>query len=380
MIKKIQLILILAAFVTASTSMAQTNVGQQFKTIPENLNKYLDGYLYDLTNYQGITYLNTMHTSGKVLGKWELNLSLNAGTAFLFPHEIDINFSPNFEQRGVPPSVFGTGTSDGELFFRIFDDEGQIIFDPFTGEQIGFSIPFLPSLESDLAYSPSVMPVLSLGVGFGTEISVGALPGVIKAASKSLSDDFKITKDMMYSVGIRHDVFHWVPALTNRNLRLTLGATYNKMTLGATTGQGLFDAFENVSNELLSATNNLTGVEYGFTSLGFEAMLSKKLSFIDLSLFTSTNQSDYYIQSEGNIVIKTANNYYSNDPQGYQTTTLDKLVDLEGSNNVLIYGAALQFNLGRLSLGAKYGISQDKGHYATASLGFKILKEKKSEM
>ena len=55
------------------------------------------------------------------------------------------------------------------------------------------------------------------------------------------------------------------------------------------------------------------------------------------------------------------------------------MVDIEGSNNVLIYGAALQFNLGRFSLGTKYGISDAKGHYATASLGFKILKEKKSE-
>ena len=378
MIKRIYIILILAVFFATETTIAQENVGEQIKTIPANISKYVDGYLYDLTNYQGISYLNTMHTSGKVLGKWELNLSLNAGTAFLFPHDMDIDFSQNFELKGLPPSIFGSGTSDGELFFRIFDDEGKILFDPFSGEQIGFSIPFLPGLESNLAYSPSVMPVISLGIGFGTEISVGALPGAIKAASGSLFDDFKVTEDMLLSAGIRHDVFHWVPALAKRNVRLTVGATYNKMTLKATAGQGLFDAFENINSELIEATNNLTGVEYGFTSMGFEAMLSKKLSFIDLSLFASSNQSDYYIQSEGNIVVKTANNFYPNNPQGYETTTLENLVDIEGNNKVFVYGAAVQFNLGRLSLGAKYGISDKKGHYATASLGFRILKEKES--
>jgi len=178
----------------------------------------------------------------------------------------------------------------------------------------------------------------------------------------------------MYAVGIRHDVFHWVPALNKRNFNLTVGANYNKMTVGANAGKGLFDDFENINTTYVTATNKLTGVEYGFSSLGFEAMLSKKLAFIDLSIFASTNQSDYYIQSEGTIDVKVANNFYSDNTQGYQTTTLDNLVDIEGTTKRFVYGAAVQLNWGRFNLGLKYGKSDET--YATASIGFKILKSK----
>lgn len=373
MIKRIQIVLTIIGCMVVGTTTAQVNVSQQLNTIPGNLSKYVDGYLHDLTNDQGVSYLNTVHTSGKVLDKWELSFSLNTGTALLSAYDIRNDFGPNFDMRGRAPSIFGSGT-DGELAFRFIDENtGGAIVDPFTGEEIGFSIPFLPGADVGLGLSPAIMPVVSLGVGFGTEVSVSVLPGAIKAASKSVLEDFEINKDMMYSLGIRHDVFNWIPVFADRNFHLTVGAIYNKMTVGANVGQGLFDDFENISSDLMTATNNLTGVEYGFSSMGFEAMLSKKLSFIDLSLFASTNKSDYTVQSEGNIVVKTANNFYSNDPQGYTTTTLENLVDVEGNTSRFIYGLALQFNFGRLSLGTKFGVA-DEASYVAASLGFKILK------
>jgi len=48
------------------------------------------------------------------------------------------------------------------------------------------------------------------------------------------------------------------------------------------------------------------------------------------------------------------------------------LVDIDGTTNRFIYGAAVQFNLGRFHLGVKYGQSDES--YVAASIGFKILK------
>ena len=373
MINKIKIILPIICFFTFSNVKAQIDVSSQLNTIPSNIGNYIDGYLHDLSTLQGVTYLNSVHTTGKVLGKWELNLSVNTGAAVKAPYYIDNNFGENFELRGEVPSLFGNG-NEGELFFHIIDDAtGAGIVDPFTGEDIGFSIPLLPGSDLGVGLSPAVMPVVTLGVGFDTEISVSVLPGAIKAASKSFTGDFEIDKDMMYSIGVRHDLFHWIPKLAKHNLRLTVGATYNRMTVGATAGKGLFDDFTNMDSDLLSATNNLTGIEYGFNSLGFEAMLSKKLAFIDLSLYASSNQSKYYIQSEGNIVVRTASNFYG-DNTTYNTTTLENLVDIEGTTKRFVYGAAIQFNLGRFNLGVKYGVADEE--YLAASIGFKILKNK----
>lgn len=365
------------AFLSLLHAKAQLNVSKQLSTIPANVTQYFDGYLHDMTFNQRVVYLNGMHTTGKDLGKWELNLSLTAGSVLTSAYVINPDYTKNFELRGASPSLFGDG-SDGQLFFQLIDEaNGAGMSDPFTGDEIGFAIPLLPGTNLGMGISPAIMPVVSMGIGYGTEVSAGILPGVLKAASKSLTGDFKIDKDLLYSVGIRHDVFHWIPQMAKRNFRLTVGATYNKMTVGAVAGKGLFNDFTNINSKLLSATNNLSGVEYGFNSLGFEAMLSKKLSFIDLSLFASSNASDYYIQSEGNVVVTTAKSFYPNRNEGTETTTLENLVDIKGTTSRLIYGAAVQLNFGRLYLGAKYGSSDQA--YVSASLGFKLLKEKKKE-
>ena len=259
------------------------------------------------------------------------------------------------------------------MFFQVVDEETRLpYYDPFTGKKLGFGMPLLPGAGLGVGVSPSVMPVVSLGLGYATEVSVSVLPGALKASSKGLTGDFEITKDMMASFGIRHDVFHWVPWMSKRNFHLTLGAAYSTMSLESAVGDGLLGEFESTGSDYVKATNNLTGMEYGFSSLGFEAMLSKKLSFIDLSLFASTNQSDYFMKTKGSIEVDVANDFYQGSASGYETTTLDKLVDIEGTTKRFLYGAALQFNMGRVHWGFKAALSDEL--YVSTSIGVKILK------
>ncbi|HBL76179.1 MAG: hypothetical protein A2W90_10195 [Bacteroidetes bacterium GWF2_42_66] len=373
MIKKIQIALLFSFFIIAHKGHAQTNVSEQIQTIPSNLSMYIDGYLHDLITPQGIATLNNLHTSGKVLGQWELSLSVNLGAGITgVANTIHNNYSDNFELIGNQPSLFGEGT-EGTLFFQVVDEETRLpYYDPFTGKKLGFGMPLLPGAGLGVGVSPSVMPVVSLGLGYATEVSVSVLPGALKASSKGLTGDFEITKDMMASFGIRHDVFHWVPWMSKRNFHLTLGAAYSTMSLESAVGDGLLGEFESTGSDYVKATNNLTGMEYGFSSLGFEAMLSKKLSFIDLSLFASTNQSDYFMKTKGSIEVDVANDFYQGSASGYETTTLDKLVDIEGTTKRFLYGAALQFNMGRVHWGFKAALSDEL--YVSTSIGVKILK------
>ncbi|MDX9883882.1 MAG: hypothetical protein RBS73_17610 [Prolixibacteraceae bacterium] len=375
MIKKIQIALLFSFFIVAQKGHAQINVSEQIQTIPSNLSMYIDGYLHDLITPQGIATLNNLQTSGKILGQWELSLSVNLGAGIVgIPKTIQNNYSDNFELIGNQPSLFGEGT-EGSLFFQIVDEETRHpYYDPFTGEKLGFGMPLLPGAGLGVGVSPSVMPVVSLGLGYATEVSVSVLPGALKASSKGLTGDFEITKDMMASFGIRHDVFHWVPWMSKHNFHLTLGAAYSMMNLGSKVGDGLLGEFETGGGDYVKATNHLTGVDYGFNSYGFEAMLSKKLSFIDLSLFASTNQSEYFIKTKGSIDVDVANDFYQGSASGYETTTLNNLVDIEGNINRFLYGAALQFNMGRVHWGFKAALSDEL--YISTSLGYQILKNK----
>lgn len=386
---KIIRILSIAIFSQLSHNVsAQIDIKKQLDEIPEMVSQYVDFLMYDITNYQGATYLNSLNKTGKVLDQWELSIGLNAGTA-LVPalHNEPLTFSQNFEINGSDPSVYWSGpnlfgsTGEGDIFFRFIDEEvGGPIYDPFTGEKIGFSVPLIAGLGTGVAFSPAIMPKISLGTGFGTEISFSALPGALKPLVNSFPVDFSISKDLMYAMGIKHDVFSWIPELNKRNYHLSIGIAYNSMQLGLEMGDNnsLFGDYESQA-DYYTLNDNFRGIHYGLTGFGYEGIASKSFGWIDLSLFVSSNHTNYQIKSEGDLMMSVNTSFKKNSEAVFEDFTLDNLVDVDKDVRSFLYGAAIQFKLGGFGLGLKYayqnGVLTDHGripgpHYFSTSISY----------
>ncbi len=353
---------------------AQTNIGNQLGSISSNFSLYVDGYMEDLTSRQGFAFLNNINTTGRVASQWELIFSLKAGTSLLSSEYGFSDFSDNFTLEGGTPTLFGS-QSPGKMSFRFIDEEtGLPLVNPSNGEDLGFGLPLFPGMGTSIGLTPAILPVFSLGIGYGTEVSVGFLPGVIRLATKGLVDGFSLDRDFMASFGARHDVFHWIPWLHDHNFGFSLGVQYSLLNIGATIGPDLIGNLDTPSRDKFEVTNNLTGLEYRSSSFGFEALLTKKFGFLDLTLFSSFNQTHYRLFNQGGFDVKVAKSFYSSISEGFDTYQINNLIDVDRQVKRFLYGIALQFNLGRFNLALK--AAPFSGSYYSLGLGFNILKGK----
>jgi hypothetical protein len=365
------IILLLAAITPVK---AQTHAGAQLNTIPANFSAYTESYLADITHHQGFAFLNNLNTTGDILKKWELSLSIRMGLG-LSTDMVNPDFSDNFILTGPAPGLFGTG-KPGNLVFRFLDEAtGVPVVNPFTGDNLGFSLPLFPGIGTNIGFSPSIMPVVNLGVGYATEVSFGILPGALKLATHGISNSFSLSKDIMASFGVRHDVLNWVPLLHDKKFYLTIGIDYSMVGLGVEIGPDLIGTIDAPSTDKIEVVNHLSGISYGSSNLGIEAVLTKKFGFLDLSLFSSWNNSAYKLASDGGIDIRIAKDFYSTLEEGSDTYSLSPLVDVNNKISHFMYGLALQFNIGRFNLALK--AAPFNGQFYTVGMGYKILKEKK---
>lgn len=393
---RIIIVALLVSFI--GKAKAQIDIQGQLNEIPPMVSQYIDFLMYDITNYQGSTYLNSMNTTGKVLDQWKMSIGLNMGTA-LIPgiHAQPLTFGNNFTINGSESSIYWSGpnlfgsTGEGDIFFRFINEElNGPVYDPLTGDEIGFSVPLIAGLGTGVAFSPAIMPKISLGLGYGTEVMVGALPGAMKPIANALPGDLSIAKDMMYAVGLKHDVFNWVPMLKERDYHFTLGASYSSMLLGLELGEGK-SLFEGSSqSDYYTMEDRFEGVTYSLSGLGFDAIATKSIKFVDLSVFASLNQYNYQIKSDGEIAFSVNTAFKKESDEVWEDFVVNDLIDVDNEVKSFLYGAAVQLNFGGFSWGIKYGhqpgakteIGKIAGtHYFSTSLSgsFSLSKKKEAE-
>ena len=370
--KKINIVVVaLMMFVVNVT--AQLKIDKQIEEVPPVFSAYIDGYMYDLSAFQGISYLNSVSSTAKVLPQWAVGFSLRMGAGVKTPHSFRLPQSDNFDQVGNSPSLFSE-LDAGQLHYYLVDpEEGYRLVHPFTGDYIGFDMDLFDGADLGTAVSPSVMPTLTLGVGFGTEISAGVLPGAIKASVSDMGDEFTIDKDLAYTLSLRHDVFHWVPALAKRDFHLTVGVSYASVDVEVGAAEDVIGDISSITSgdpdiaNYFMVENGLTGITYSTKSTGFEVMVGKSFGWVDLSLFASSNKNEYTVESEGNLHFRYASDFYA-DNILYEEVDLENVVEVDGSVNRTLYGAAVQLNMGRFNISGKYAISDED--YYTLGLGF----------
>lgn len=362
--KNIQKLLIAVLLFLAIGSKAQIAIQEQLNEIPPMVSDYIDYYFYDLSNYQGDAYQNGLDFSGTVLDKWEFKVGFQIGSAYKQFYNIQpLDYSQNFEVNGgdgylynFGPNMFGN-SSGGELFFRFIDAYTNApVYDPFTGEKIGFAIPILEGIGTGATFSPAIMPTVSLGVGYGTEITIGALPGALKSVAGAIPGDFKVDKDLTYQLAIKHDIFNWISFLSDRNYHLAVGVNYSSLNLGLSfgDGSGLFGG-NNGQEEYYSIADNLERIDFKSGGYGMELMATKELKWIDFSVFTAYNINSYSIKSEGTLGFNVNTTFKaSTDPADFESYVVSDIINVDKSINSLLYGAAIKLHFGRVSLGAKY--------------------------
>ncbi|HPR30546.1 MAG TPA: hypothetical protein PLK12_00565 [Prolixibacteraceae bacterium] len=371
---------------------AQIDIQGQLNEISPMVSDYMDFYFYDLSNYQGDIYQNSINYSGDVLGQWEMKIALNAGIAFKPVYSANVlRHSNNFELNGDDPNLYAFGPNmfsnldEAELFFRFTDPiTNGAVYDPFTGEKVGFSIPVFEGMGTGMTFSPAVMPVISLGVGFGTELSVGIMPGAIQSLGVSIPGDFTIASDLSYIGALKHDIFHWIRPLAERDYHLTLGVNYASFDMGIApqSENGLFKSDQS-QRDYYYFDDNFEGIDFHTGALGFELMATKEFKWVDLSLFASMNQAEYSIKSVGDIVFHINTSFKAGSADEFKTYTVSDYVNVNKSFSSLLYGAAVKFHFGGFNLGAKYAYKGGTGqgsHFVSTTLGFAFdLKKKKAE-
>jgi len=374
-------LLVSLLLVPAIKGNSQINIEKQLGEVPIMLSEYFDYYLHDFSNFQGESYLVSYNTGAKVLDKWQLSIGFHLGTSLLPYTKAPLHFSNNFEINGDDPNLYFDGpnlfgnSQGGTIFFRFIDEAtGAPVYDPFTGEKIGFGIPILSGIGTGLAFSPSLIPKLSMGIGFGTEISVGILPGALKSLGNSLTNEFEMSKDLMYSVGVKHDIFNWIPVLKEQNYHLSLSATYISFALGLST-KAESGFFENTESPYFTIDDQLKGVDYNSTGLGFELMASKKFGFFEISAFTSSNQTSYSIKSQGDVVIDINSSFNENQDVRSQYTVSD-LISVENNFSSLMVGGAAKFHFDGFGWGIKYGRARGADFFSTGiNYAFNLVKK-----
>lgn len=357
---------------------AQTKYLNQLDEVAVKLNEYLYFTTRDFTGNQSIAHFSGMNFSGAVLNQWEVAFQLKSGAAIV-PSLLGGRFSssPNFDIVGNDVSFYNEGvnifnsSAGGELQFFFIDEDGRPIYDVFSGERIGFTIPVMEGLGLGMGAAPALLPGLSLGLGYGTEFSFGILPGVYKSLAGSLNENFTIEKDMNYALGIKHDVAYWLPFLSDRNYSLSVAAAYHSMNLGFGISDALLNDVMTVENEMLNIDNQLTGLTYQTAAYNFELFATRKLGLLDLSLFTSYHSANYAFLSEGSLYVSLKNDM----PEVDEDYTLNNLIDINVDRSAWLSGVALDFSFGRFDLGLKYAYG-DNLHYGGLNLGYTFALKK----
>lgn len=375
---KITTYIIITLLIFPAILSAQMTIENQIKELPKIYSEYVGNYTHDFTAYQGASNLLNLNTTGRVLDKWNFSISINTTVAMI--PSVSENSSlikyPNLYTNGTIPTMF-SGTQKGSMSFLLLNEtSGTPLFDPFTGETIGAELPVFDGIDAGgYAASAALIPKLSLGVGFGTEISGMFLPGIFKSSTKSNSSGIYVGSDNTLLLGLKHDLFHWIPSLHKNNYFLSVGVSYFNLNVDL---KGLDTKFatSNVNSPYFKATFDLRGATYSSKAIGIDLMATKSFNWVDLSIFGMYSKAESSIVSDGTINVQYATDFVSASPV-LKSTTLDNLVNTSNSNKRFAYGAAVQFNIMRMRLGFKYGYYDEA--YGTVSLGFVIGKKPKPE-
>jgi hypothetical protein len=204
--------------VTTLNVMAQSDAAQLIKAGTADANTLFNGYLSPLMKSFGAGLNSGWFQTAKPhgLGGFDITISANA----TFAPSADQSYSltglqkvqPKAGEPNTAPSIFGS-SSDGPIV-EVRDKS------PFTGQDTAITEVQLPGgLGTNLFAVPTAQ--LSVGVGFGTDVSVRFMPNIS-------TGDIGVG---LFGFAVKHDFKQWIPGM--KELPFDLSAMFGYTTANA---------------------------------------------------------------------------------------------------------------------------------------------------
>lgn len=362
------------------TVQAQDEEINQLNGISTAISAYHSNFMSDVHTNLGISQQNHWAHSSKVLDKGKYSLELAYSTTFhgyddvtKFDNSI---YDDNAHFTGEIGSWF-LRSNDANFDFYLLDKvSGNPIVNPGTGSALKASMPLLSGKGTNAISLPSYAPQIKLGVGYGAEVGFSVLPFAYKSTYNDKNSKL-ISNDVYWGLSVREDLSYWIKSLRDKNLQLTLGASYNFNHWNLTFDEN-FDKM-GVNDPTVIVYSTVLGTRQTMNNTGFDIYLGKNLSnSFEVYAYGAMVNNRINVRSKGALNIRFPDITAQNPDREIIITDL---LDYSKQFTTYSLGAGFQFTFHKFGLGAKYAYQES--HFLSVGLSYflnrKTIRRKKSK-
>ena len=329
----------------SSNAQDEDDLIRFFQAGQEDGGKLLTAYINPVV--EGLSYaLNGawFHTAKPhKLGGFDINIAV---TPVFIPSSQD-RFDPN--KLNLETIVgFSNTTNPGSNAPTIIGPRDRTTYDvDFDGNSTpdaSFSGPEGLNLREEIKVAPVGSPMIQIGIGLvkGTDVMVRFVPEVTVGS----------TSTKLWGLGLRHDIKQHIPGLKMIPIDISIMGAY-------TSFEGVTD-LSGLASEFPPATPGTTQeIVYQFNAFLFQALVSKKISF--LTLFGGIGYNGVNTTAD----VKGSYTFWDGSPEEFQLTNP---YSADFKNNSMRFDVGFRLNLLAFFIYADYTIQEYSS--VTAGLGF----------
>ena len=278
----IKTLLALSAFLMPLNLLAQNEVGELFKSSPQDATKLVDAYMNPLFKGMGLGLNSGWHNTAKTKSFLRLDLRITGTAAFVPDKDKTYNagtlglstIKPAAGSNGIGPTAFGNNTPGAKM--EIYTSGGTA-----TGQT--FNLP----QGTGLKFAPAPQVQLTVGLPKNIDISLRFVPNI------KLGEN--IGKINQFGLGAKVELLPLIMGKSDKlipfDLAVALGFTNTTYTLPLDINNGKYSNQE---------------VEVKFKGFNAEAIISKKILFFTPFASIGYNSSNSSLNATGTYDFQTA--------------------------------------------------------------------------
>lgn len=316
----------------------------QLQILPPYMGTFIGEYMRDINeNLNNQFYFASQNSSTALKkGEWEISVigggSLITSTEINRPNQGDFPHGQQIYIVGEAPTIFGSSSASSLIFQFKDPDSGQPLINPFDGSNIEFSLDLPSGLGLGLGATPSAALSLGYGIGYGTDLKVYFTPMLLSILDET-DDGFSFKGDQAWGFQVKHEISHWIPKMKKKGYHMSISGGYSSYNLNIETS--FLDAPIEIAltdSVSLFASDNISGISYDIATYGGKFTVGKTFKYMEFAAFVDFTENSYSMASEGGLVMdlidRTGNT-------ANETSNITGLMDYEGNNNQMGYGASL---------------------------------------
>tara|TARA_R110002096_G_scaffold135456_2_gene287139 strand:- start:42234 stop:43412 length:1179 start_codon:yes stop_codon:yes gene_type:complete len=316
----------------------------QLQILPPYMGTFIGEYMRDINENLNNQFFFASQTSAAALKKGEWEISVLGGGSLITSQEInqpDQRDYPHGQQifiSGEVPTIFGP-SQPSSLTFQFKDpDSGQPLTNPFDGTNIEFSLDLPSGLGLGLGATPSAALSLGYGIGYGTEVKAYFTPMLLSILGET-EDGFSFNGDQAWGFQLKHEISHWIPKMKEKGYHMSISGGYSSYNL-AIESSFLDAPIEIALSDSVSifASDNISGIVYDISTYGGKFTIGKSFKYMEFAAFVDYTENSFSMASEGGLIVDLIDK--TGDTPN-ETSNINGLMDYEGTNSQMGYGASL---------------------------------------